>query len=131
MGFFLHWINLILAGPPEMNTQISSSIPDVASPLAEKFQDLHDALYAFSVEAAEFHKSVPVADDTSRALITALSRITAYSDQLQMVLTLMAEDVRVTEELGAEPSMDFESIEHENCFYEWLRMSRKGGMTVN
>lgn len=114
-----------------MKTQISSLIPDVASPLADKFQDLHDALLAFGTEAAEFHKSLAVADDASRALFTALSRITAYSDQLQMVLTLMAEDVRVTEEIGTATGMDFESMEHENCFYEWLRASRKGGMTVN
>ncbi|HUY95087.1 MAG TPA: hypothetical protein VMU71_07295 [Terracidiphilus sp.] len=114
-----------------MKTEISSLFPDVASPLVERFQDLQDALHAFSVEAAEFHKGLAVADDASRALFTALSRITAYSDQMHMVLNLMTEDMRVTEEIGTAPSMDFESVEDENCFYEWLRRSRKGGVTVN
>lgn len=114
-----------------MSTQITSLIPDVVSPLAERFQDLHDVLIAFTTEAAEFQKSISVADEATRALLTALSRISAYSDQLQMVLNLMAEDVRVTEEIGSAPGMDFESVEHENCFYEWLRTARKGGLTVN
>lgn len=104
---------------------------EIPSPLAERFQDVYDALNAFATEAAQLHKSVAVTDDASRALFTALSRVTAYSDQLQMVLALMGEDVRVAEEIGAGPSPEFETAEHENCFYDWLRMSRKGGVTVN
>ena len=83
------------------------------------------------MEAAELHKAVVVADDASRALLTALSRITAYSDQMQMVLSLMGEDVRVTEEIGMGPTPEFDMAEHENCFYEWLRAARKGGAAVN
>ena len=95
------------------------------------FRDLRESLNAFTMEAAEIHKSMAVTDDCSRALLTAISRITAYSDQLHMILALMGEDVRVMEEIGMEPSLEFDSLEHENCFYEWLRMSRKGGVTVN
>ncbi len=114
-----------------MKKQVPSSIPEMRSPLAEMFQDLGESLNAFTVEATDLHKSVAVSDDASRALFTALSRITAFSDQLHMILALMGEDVRVMEEIGMAPTPGFESAEHENCFYEWLRTSRKGGVTVN
>jgi len=114
-----------------MKIQNPSPIPELTSPLAEMFLDLHATLNAFTAEAAELHKAVAVTDAASRALLTALSRITAYSDQLQMVVSLMGEDVRLTEEIGMGPTPKFDSAEHENCFYEWLRTSRKGGVTVN
>ena len=114
-----------------MKNQVPDSILDGASPLTEMFEDLRETLNAFAMEAAELHKEVMGSDDASRALFTALSRITAYSDQLQVVLALMGEDVRVTEEIGIGTTPGFKSAEHENCFYEWLRTSRKGGVTVN
>ncbi len=104
---------------------------NVPSSLAHRYQDLHDALYAFTTEAAQIHQSMAVKDDASRALHTALSRITAYSDQLQMVLSLIGEDVDVTEEIGAEPGPEFDSPELEDCFYEWLRAARTGAQMVN
>ena len=110
---------------------MKSEIYEFPSLLAERFRELQDRLNAFTTEAVELHNSIAVNDDASRALFTALSRITAYSDQLQMVLALMGEDVRVTEEIGIGTTPGFKSAEHENCFYEWLRTSRKGGVTVN
>jgi hypothetical protein len=104
---------------------------DATSPLAERFQTLHQSLNSFAVEAADLQKNMAVNDEASRALFTALSRISAYADQIQITLSLMGEDVRVTEELGVEPSPEFENAELENCFYEWLRTSRKGAVTVN
>lgn len=101
------------------------------SQLAERFQELQDTLNAFTAEAAELHRGITVNDDASRALFTALSRVTAFSEQLQMVLALMGEDICVAEEIGSVPGGEFELDEHENCFYEWLRTSRKGGVTVN
>ncbi|HWE86048.1 MAG TPA: hypothetical protein VG267_13980 [Terracidiphilus sp.] len=108
-------------------------IPNLPSNLVERYQDLHDALNAFTTEAAELHRRVPVTDDATQALFTALSRITAYSDQMQMVLALMGEDVRVTEEIGAGLGIgpQFETADIENCFYQWLQTSRKGGLAVH
>jgi hypothetical protein len=114
-----------------VKTPVPYPTPEIHSPLAELFQDLRETLHAFSTEAAELHKSVTVNDDTSRTIFAALSRITAYSDQMQMVLALMGEDVRVAEEIGMGPSPQFDSADHENYFYEWLRSSRKGGVVVN
>jgi hypothetical protein len=114
-----------------VKTPIPYPAPEILSPLAALFQDLRETLNDFSTEAAELHKSVSVSDDTSQAIFSALSRITAYSDQLQMVLALMGEDVRVAEEIGMGPTPQFDTTEHENYFYEWLRSSRKGGVAVN
>ena len=114
-----------------MKNQVSFSAPTVSSPLTEMFKDLQDSLNAFTLEAEELHKSTSVTDETSRALYTAFSRITAYSDQLHMIFSMLSEDVRVAEEIGTAPSPEFESAAHENCFYEWLRASRKGGAMVN
>lgn len=112
---------------------MKSQTPNLPSSLVERFQGLRDALNAFTSEATELHNILPAADEAGRALLTSLSRITAYSDQMQMVLALMSEDVRVTEEIGAGPGIgpQFETPEVENCFYEWLRASRNGGMAVN
>lgn len=108
-------------------------LPNLPSTLVERYQDLRDTLNAFTTEAAELQSSVPVTNDASRALFTSLSRITAYSDQMNMVLALISEDVRVAEEIGAGPGIapQFETADIENCFYEWLRTSRKGGLAVH
>jgi len=112
---------------------VKSQLSNLPSTLVERFQDLREALSAFTAEATELHGSLPVTDDAGRALLSSLSRITGYSDQMQMVLALMAEDVRVTEEIGAGPGIgpQFETAEVENYFYEWLRASRNGRLTVN
>lgn len=115
-----------------MKTQISFlDVPEVTHPLAGRYQDLHDAVNAFTAQALEFRNSMAIRDEASRALYTAVSRMTAYSDQMLMILSLMGEDMHVAEELGSEPAPEFESTEHENCFYEWLRKSRNGGVVVN
>jgi Mg-chelatase subunit ChlI len=108
-------------------------LPNLPSTLVERYQDLRDALNAFTTEAADIHSSVPVTNEATRAVFTALSRITAYSDQMNMVMALMGEDVRVAEEIGAGPGIgpQFETADIENCFYEWLRTSRKGGLAVH
>jgi hypothetical protein len=110
---------------------VTPHTPNTPSSLVDSYQDLRDALNAFATEAAQFHKCVAVTDDATRALFTALSRITAYSDQLQMIMALMREDVRITSEIGADSGLEFESLEFANCFYEWLRAARMGGQAVN
>lgn len=107
--------------------------PLIPSTLVDRFQELHDALNTFAIEATQFHNSLTVSDEATRALFTSLSRITAYSDQMNMIMALMSEDVRVTDEIGSGPVSrpEFENDEFENCFNEWLRLSRKGGLAVN
>lgn len=126
---FLDWIIFFSGWFPIVKSQI----PNLPSTLVERFQDLRDALNAFTTDATELQTNLPVTDEAGRALLASLSRITAYSDQMHMVMALMAEDVRVTEEIGAGPGMgpQFETAEVENYFYEWLRASRNGGLTVN
>jgi hypothetical protein len=113
-----------------VKNQTTSPIAE-RSPLAEMFHDLRETLSAFTLEASELHRSVAVTDEATRAMLATLSRISAYCDQMHMIVALLSEDVRVTEEIGLEPAPEFDSIEHENCFYEWLRSSRKGGVVVN
>ena len=91
----------------------------IASSLSQKYQALHDAFTALSVEAAHFHNTAPVAEAKDRGLFNSLSRIVAFSDHVHVALNLMGEDVRAINttygEMGAPAWADLD----EN-FDEWF-----------
>ena len=101
------------------------------SPLTEKFPVLYELLTGFAMDAAELRANLKVRDDATRAVFGSLSRITGFSDQLQLILTLMREDVRVVEELSAGPMNTLWSEQFDDCFYKWLRSPRAVAAEMN
>lgn len=123
--------HLLWQVPLIVKSQTSFDVPAASDSLANQYQDLQEALSAFTVQVIACRNSMPVEDEASRALFLSVSRISAYTDQMHMIMSLMSEDMRVAEELGSAPGQEFESLEQESCFYEWLRKSRNGSMPVN
>jgi hypothetical protein len=105
--------------------------PVTISPLMQKFQANYELFTEFSQDATEFHGSLPVHDDASRAVFNSLSRIMAFTDQISMLMSLMREDVRVVDELTADPITGSWTEPVERCFYEWLRASKTSAPNVN
>ena len=108
-----------------------SDAPEVASPLSQKFQAFYEHFTAFTHDAAELHCQLPVHDDASRAAFNSLSRILAFVDQFNILVSLMREDVRLVEELAADPLTARWTEEIDHSFYELLRASKGASLNVN
>ena len=107
------------------------SSPETANSFAHKFQAFYELFNDFTQEAAELHSSLPVHDDTSRAVFDSLSRVLAFSDQLNLLVSLMREDVRILDELASDPVNANWSNEIEHCYYDWLKASKAGIQNVH
>lgn len=92
---------------------------EAARSLSRKYQALHDAFTALSVEAAELQISLPLADRKERGLFNSLSRIVAFSDHVHVALTLMGEDVRAIEASYGDPAFA-EMSDLDDRFDEWF-----------
>jgi hypothetical protein len=102
-----------------------------ASALMQKFQAFHELFTEFSHDAAELHENVGLQDETSRAVFTSLSRIMAFTDQMNILVSLMREDVRVIDELTADPVTASWSDQIDRYFYDWLRGSKTAASNIN
>ncbi len=91
----------------------------IADSLRERCRTLEAALNELSIDASQFHSGVHIQDANSRNLFQALSRILAVSDQMQMVLTLINEDVRAIEATGVDPMTAFWMDQIDGSFEEW------------
>lgn len=105
--------------------------PAVPANLTEKFQAFYEFFTDFWRQAAELHENLPVHDDASRAVYNSLSRINAFSDQLNILVSLMREDIRVIDELTSDPVAPTWTAQIEHCFYDWLRASKAAAPGVN
>jgi hypothetical protein len=92
---------------------------EAARSLSRKYQALHDAFTALSVEATELQIAVPVNDQMQRGLFNSLSRIVAFSDHVHVALTLMGEDVRAIETTYGEPGLA-QLADLDDPFDEWF-----------
>ena len=104
---------------------------ETISPLSGRFQALHEAASSFNNGAYDLQHTLSVTDETSRVLFGALTRITAYADQLDMILSLVREDVRVVEELTSEPFAAMWKNRFGSSLYEWLCIARGANAKVN
>jgi hypothetical protein len=99
--------------------------------LMQKFQAVYELFSEFSQDAAELHESLGVNDEASRALFTSLSRIMAFNDQMNILVSLMREDVRVIDELTSGTVTASWSDQLDRHFYDWLRASKTAAQNVN
>jgi hypothetical protein len=105
--------------------------PKIAPPLVQKFDAIYELLTDFTNDTAEMHSNLAVHDDASRAAFNSLSRLLGFLDQLNMVVSLMREDVRLVDELTANPVTAQWTEEIDHCFYEWLKASKSSAPNVN
>ena len=69
----------------------------IADTLGTKFRDLQKLVNEFTVEVCLYQSSVQVKDESSRMVFQALTRATALSEQVELALNMMREDLRVVE----------------------------------
>jgi hypothetical protein len=69
----------------------------IADTLGSKFRELQRLANEFSVEACLYQSSIQVKDDASRMTFQALTRATALSEQIELALNMMREDLRIIE----------------------------------
>lgn len=69
----------------------------IADTLASKFRDLQKMLNEFTVEASLYQSSVQVKDDASRIVFQSITRALTLSEQMEIALNMMREDLRVIE----------------------------------
>jgi hypothetical protein len=105
--------------------------PDLGVSFTEKFQSFYQQFTLFTHDVAHMQNNMPLHDDASRAMFSSLSRLLAFSDQMNLLLTLMRDDVRVIEELSADGSTGAWTEQIEHCFYEWLKASKNSAPNVN
>lgn len=105
--------------------------PEITSSLPQKFQAFYELFSDFNQRSAEMHSNLPVHDEASRAVYNSLARIMAFSDQMNMLVSLMREDVRVIDELTSDPVTPTWTAQIEQSFYDWLRTSRGAAPNVN
>jgi len=110
-----------------MMTDASPATPTITG----KFQSVCDLVADFSADLGQMHGSMPVHNDASRAMFSSLSRITAYADQVQLILTLMREDIRVIDELVSDPMTAALMGQMERSFYGLLRTSQTAASNVH
>lgn len=91
----------------------------IANSLRSKYQLLHDAFNDLAADAAQFHSALLVHDMPTRDLYNALSRIVAFSDQLQVGLSLMRDDVRAIEAALGDPADACWAAHLDGCLDEW------------
>ena len=94
------------------------------STLAQKFQAVYEFYTDFTQHVVELHATTAVHDEPSRAAFNSLSRLMAFTDQMNMLLNMMQEDVRVAEELTGPVVSANGTGEIEQYFLEWLRTSK-------
>ena len=105
--------------------------PAINSSLAEKFETVWERFAEFTQDLGKMHNAMPVHNDAARAVFSSVSRLTAFSDQARLILSLMREDIRVIDELTSDPVTVALTGQIEHCFYEWLRSSRAAASNVN
>ena len=105
--------------------------PEITSFLPQKFQAFYELFTDFNQGAADLHANLPVHDEASRAVYNSLSRIMAFSDQLNILVSLMREDIRVIDELTSDPVTPTWTAQIEHGFYDWMRASRTAAPNVN
>jgi hypothetical protein len=105
--------------------------PESSVTLAKKFQAFYELFIEFTQDAAELHSSLPVLDDPTRAAFNSLSRLLGFSDQLNLLVSLMREDVRVLDELTFDPVQANWTGEMEQCFYDMVKASRDSAANVH
>jgi hypothetical protein len=93
---------------------------EIANTFTRKFQVLHDAFTDLACDAAQFHSALIVNDMPSRDLFVAFSRIVALSDQLNVGLTRLREDVLAVEAALADPREAMWAGQFEAYFEAWL-----------
>lgn len=91
----------------------------IANSLKDKYQILNDAFNDLAYDAAQFHSALMIHDMPTRGLYNALSRIVAFSDQLQVGLKLMREDVRAIESALSDPAEACWAAHLDGCLDEW------------
>lgn len=69
----------------------------IADTLGSKFRDLRRLVNEFTVEVCLYQSSVQITDEASRMVFQALTRTTALSEQIEIALNMMREDLRVIE----------------------------------
>jgi len=108
-----------------------TSSPESTMTLAQKFQAFYELFTEFTQDAAEVHSSLPVHDEPTRAAFNSLSRILGFSDQLNLLVRLMREDIRVIDELTSDPVHANWTGDIEHCFFDWLKASKGGVPNVH
>jgi hypothetical protein len=93
---------------------------EIANSFTRKFQVLHDAFTDLACDAAQFHSALIVNDLPSRDLFSAFSRIVALSDQLNVGLSRLREDVLAVEAALADPRQAMWACQFEECLEAWL-----------
>lgn len=97
---------------------MGSQPSDIANTLSQRYQVLHQAFTDLANDATQYHSDLLVNDTPSRGLFNALSRIIAFSDQAQMTLSLMGEDVRTIESAYGDPMGADWTQQMQDCFDE-------------
>lgn len=105
--------------------------PEIFASLTPRFDSACEQLKQFSRDAAQLHEALAVRDDASRAVFNALSRILAFSDQIELILALMREDVRAIEELSNGSIDALWNEQFGEYFHQWLRTPRGANSKVN
>ena len=93
---------------------------EIANSFTRKFQVLHDAFTDLACDAAQFHSALIVNDLPSRDLFSAFSRIVALSDQLNVGLSRLREDVLAVEAALADPREAMWAGQIEGCLEAWF-----------
>lgn len=104
--------------------------PDTLSTLTPNYDAARTQFNRLISEAARLHDAIQVCDETSRAAFNAVSRIQAFADQVDLILALMKEDVRVLEELSEAPQAVW-TQQYGDSFQQWLKSSRSATMKIN
>ena len=93
---------------------------EIVNSFTRKYQVLHDAFTDLACDAAQFHSALIVNDLPSRDLFSAFSRIVALSDQLNVGLSRLREDVLAVEAALADPRQAMWACQFEECLEAWL-----------
>ncbi len=101
------------------------------SSLAPTFEAARNQLSQLSRQAAQLHEIMQVSDEKSRAIFNALSRLLAMSDQIDLVMSLMREDVRVVDELSADSQELLWAEQFGDKFQQWLRAPRAAAPKIH
>lgn len=103
----------------------------LSSSLSDKHDHLKNALESLTTDTLQMHGSLTVRDEASRAAFASLSRITAFSEQIDLILELMREDVRVVEELSDASAEGLWNQPFGDSFQRWLRSAREEAPKLN
>lgn len=110
---------------------MDTEIPEIAASLTPRFDTACEQFKDFSRAAAVLQEALAVRDDASRAVFRSLSRVMAFSDQIELILALMREDLRAIEELSSASIDALWSEPFGEYLHHWLRMSRGANSKVN